>query len=128
MNQIKWQRGLRHDKQVNRTLCFLLNGVKVNPLSTMNLLRAHCLTPIKQLSVRSECYLYSYHSAMVIGHDVYSDAFVSNFFDLCNSLYIEPVRPIIHILTNNFPFHSCKYYNGNLPFLFHFNFNIGCND
>ena len=35
---------------------FLLNRVKVYPLSTMTLLRVDCLTLI-QLSVRSECYL-----------------------------------------------------------------------
>ena len=34
----------------------------VCPLSSMVLLRANCLTR-SQLSVRSECYFYSYHSA-----------------------------------------------------------------
>ena len=48
---------------------FLLNRVVVYPLGFMTLLRADCRTPI-QLLVRSECYLYSYHSAVVIIHNV----------------------------------------------------------
>ena len=48
---------------------FLLNGFSL-PTDTMTLLRADCLTPI-QLSFRSKCYLYSYHSAMVISQDIW---------------------------------------------------------
>ena len=45
-------------------------GYIVYLLSTMTLLGADCLTPI-QLWVRSECFLCSFHSAVVISHDVW---------------------------------------------------------
>ena len=56
--------------QVNH-VNFLLNGVLVYLLSTMTLLSADCLTPI-QLLERSECYLYNYHSAVVISNHVWN--------------------------------------------------------
>ena len=65
----------KHSKNIAENLqniyIFLLNGVIANPLSTMTLLRSDCLTPI-QLSLRPECYLYSYHSAVVVSHNVFN--------------------------------------------------------
>ena len=54
---------------IGKFFIFLLNGVLGYRLSTTTLLRANCLTPT-QLLVRSEFYLYNYHSAMVISQDI----------------------------------------------------------